>query len=110
MLNAALREGETAMVRSSLAEPFAGGGMIAVDELAGRHDLFAFRLELQQLKHGARPAADEKLFIAGAQFAGPEVGQSVFQSGGDEFQVLAAELRIGSGPGLKAPKAIVDLN
>jgi len=49
-----------------LAKPLAGGGMIAIDELAGRHDFFALRLELQQLQNGALAAAGENLFIADA--------------------------------------------
>src|SRR5438067_12775915 len=92
--------------RPWLVQPLARGGMIAIDELAGRHDLFAFRLELQQLKHTARAAADEKLFIADAEFAGPEVCQGIIRPGGDEFQVLVAELCIRSGPGLKAAQTV----
>src|SRR5690349_25095189 len=106
MLNAAMRAGETAM----LAEPLARGGMVAVDELAGRHDLFAFRLELEQFQNTPLAAAGEKLFIADAHFAGREVGQSVFCPGGNQLQTFAAELRVGSGPGLKAAQAIIDLS
>src|SRR5689334_13048018 len=92
------------------AEPFAGGGMVAVDELAGRHDPFAFRLELQQFQHSPLAAADEEFFIANAQFAQCEVCQSVFGPGGNELQALAAEQSVGSGPGLKAAQAIVGLS
>src|SRR5689334_8745767 len=92
------------------AEPLARGGAIAIDELAGRHDLFAFRLELQQLQNGPLAAANEEFFIANAKFTGLEVCQSVFRTGGNQLQALAAKLRIRSGPGLKAAQAIVDLN
>jgi hypothetical protein len=56
-----------------LAEPLARGRMVTVDELAGRHDLFAFRLELQQFQNSPLAAAYEELFIANAQFAGRKV-------------------------------------
>src|SRR5579859_4136776 len=106
MLNAALRAGETDMSN----QPFARSGMIAVDELAGRHDFFAFRLELQQFQHGPSAATNKEFFIADAHFAGLKICQSVFRPGGDQLQTFTAELGVRSGPGLKAAQATVDLN
>src|ERR1700752_28806 len=85
-----------------LTQPFPCGRMIAIDEFAGCHDLFAFGLELQQFQHSPLAAADKKFFIADAEFAGREVCQSVFDPGADEFQALAAELRVCPRPRLKA--------